>query len=145
MCNTGAYTATCEAVRRAARRAADELGESWEPVDIYGGGSPRKATADLLYASGHTKKMVADVGGWMLREDAADLYLRANEVTRRKILGSLMMDLVGKGQMQLHLAEQAMERRAACRPKTTHDRRPENYVPDPEMAWFALARWKRVR
>ena len=62
LCNTGAYTATCEAVRRAARRAADELGESWEPVDIYGGGSPRKATADLLYASGHTKKMVADVG-----------------------------------------------------------------------------------
>ena len=112
---------------------------------MYGGGSPRKTTADLLYACGHTKKMIADVGGWMLREDAADLYLRANEVTRRKILSSLMEDLVKCGQMQRHIAEQAMEKRKLYRPQAAKDRRATRVQPDPETQWFTLAHWRKVQ
>ena len=114
-CNTGAYTATCEAVRRATARAAKEFALELGESDRYGGGTPRKTTADCLYAAGHTKKMIADVGGWALREDAADLYLRANARTRRKILDTLMEDLVANGNLQRSACERAGELRVRHR------------------------------
>ena len=93
---------------------------------------------------GIQKKMIADVGGWMLREDAADLYLRANEITRRKILSSLMEDLVKCGQMQRHIAVQAMEKRKKYRPQAAKDRRSSGVQPEPEQ-WFTMAHWRKVQ
>ena len=110
-CNTGAYTAACEAVRRAAARAAKEFACELAVSEKYGGGTPRKTTADCLYAAGHTKKMIADVGGWALREDAADLYLRANARTRRQILSNLMNDLIKNGHLSRGTCECAAELR----------------------------------
>ena len=59
--------------------------------------------------------MIADVGGLALREDAADLYLRANARTRRKILDTLMEDLVANGNLQRSACERAGELRARHR------------------------------
>jgi len=142
-CNGGAYTATCDAVRRAVKRTGEIFGWEGAEEQKYGGGSPRKTTADLLYACGHTKKMIADVGGWMLREDAADLYLRANEVTRRQVLRQLMGDLVLKGQLQPQVVQQARAKRQEARQGEMQEMDGAEEE-QPVQGWFTLARWRRA-
>ena len=108
-------------------------------------GSPRKTTADLLYASGHTKKMIADVGGWMLREDAADLYLRANEVSRRRILRQLMGDLVLKGQLHPQVVQQAKVKRQEVRQDMGHvEEVGQRGQRAPGVGLFSLSSWRRA-
>ena len=143
LCNAGAYSASCDAVKRAVGRAAKEFGLILEPSIKYGGGTPRKTTADCLYAVGHTKKMVADIGGWALREDAADLYLRANPRTRRKTMAKLMADLVGCGQLTGEARDAALALRRRHRKAATQG--PVVARHDPSADWFRDDnRWRRV-
>lgn len=92
--NKNAYSASCAMVRRAFQKAFPDA-EQWE-VELFGGGSPRKTLAQLLWAVHHNRRIVVDFGGWSKGKDeaAVDSYFHTTPEQRCRFLRSLAGDLV---------------------------------------------------
>ena len=97
--NNNAYTASCELNKRAFKRAF-ELAEKWE-LDLFGGGSPRKTLAQLLWAVTGDRGVVVDFGGWAIgkEESAVDSYFKVTTAQRLRILQNLLQKLLDVGEL----------------------------------------------
>ena len=103
--NNNAYTASCELNKRAFKRAF-ELAEKWE-LDLFGGGSPRKTLAQLLWAVTGDRRVVVDFGGWAIgkEESAVDSYFKVTTAQRLRILQNLLQKLLDVGELSALDAE----------------------------------------
>ena len=103
--NTNAYTASCELNKRAFKRAF-ELAEKWE-LDLFGGGSPRKTLAQLLWAVTGDRRVVVDFGGWAIGKDesAVESFFHLTTAQRIRILQSLLQKLLDVGELSVLDAE----------------------------------------
>ena len=91
--NKNPYTASCAMVRRAFLRAYPESEE--DEQKLFGGGSPRKTLAQLLFAIHRCRRMVIDFGGWADGEQqAVDSYFHYTLEQRCRILQNMLDDLV---------------------------------------------------
>ena len=103
--NTNAFTASCELNKRAFKRAF-ELAEKWE-LDLFGGCSPRKTLAQLLWATTGDRRVVVDFGGWAIGKDesAVDSYFHLTTAQRIRILQGLLQKLLDVGELSTLDAE----------------------------------------
>jgi hypothetical protein len=92
MFQPGDYTAHCQMVRRGYIRAFPEATDAM----TFGGGSPRKGTADWLWMVGTFRRVIADIGGWSVRTDAVDLYFKTRPRQVHQIMSALATDLLSK-------------------------------------------------
>jgi len=65
------YTAWCALFKRVHNMAFPNLGG-----DMVGGGAPRKSMPVWMWRAGHSRRKIADVCGWSIRDKrACDLYI----------------------------------------------------------------------
>ena len=96
--NDNSYTAAVDAVRRSAKNALSYLTE--QELRKYGGGSPRKSMAEMLWAAGSQKRTIQDLGGWAVsKRDAVDSYFSTKPHQRLRILSELQLRLERKGEL----------------------------------------------
>ena len=96
--NDNPYTAAVDAVRRSAKHALPYL--SVLDLKRYGGGSPRKSMAEMLWAAGSDKRTIQDLGGWAVsKRDAVDAYFSTKPHQRLRILAGLQRKLERKGEL----------------------------------------------
>jgi hypothetical protein len=96
--NDNPYTASVDAVRRSAKNALPYLSEL--ELKRYGGGSPRKSMAEMLWAAGEQKRTIQDLGGWAVsKRDAVDSYFSTKPHQRLRILAGLQARLERKGEL----------------------------------------------
>ena len=102
--NANPYTASCEMVRRSFKRAHPDA-EQWE-AELFGGGSPRKTLAQLLWSVHHDRRVVVDFGGWSMgrEESAVDSYFHLTRDQRLRYLQSLAEDLVAAKELSRETA-----------------------------------------
>jgi len=96
--NDNPYTAAVDAVRRSAKLALPYL--STQELRKYGGGSPRKSMAEMLWAAGAQKRTIQDLGGWAVsKRDAVDSYFSTKPHQRLRLLSELQSKLERKGEL----------------------------------------------
>ena len=81
--NNNPYTASCEMVRRAVRKAWPHTTQ--QELDRLGGGTPRKTMAQLLWSVTQNRRIVVDFGGWSegKEQSAVDGYFNKTTDCRR--------------------------------------------------------------
>ena len=95
--NANAYTASCQMVKRSFLRAFP--GEAGVLAQ-YGGGSPRKSLAEVLWAAGFEKRIIRDLGGWALpKSESVDLYFKTRPHQRLDVLTKLTGALRERGEL----------------------------------------------